>query len=421
MGKTNKNYILYILSLALMIPAFLYAQRHKVFNDRISTLAVVAGNDWQSLPAMKLYSDDVINISFDDLTHTYHRYVYTLTHCEPDWSESTELFRSDYISGFTTEIPIDDYEESLNTNTLYLHYSLQIPNEQCQIKMSGNYRLDVIDDESKDTMFTARFYVFEPLVSLSSTISDNTDIDIRSSHQQLSFSLKYPSTLGVTDARSQFSVAVMQNRREDNMVWCPPAPIVRQGVAEWAHVRQLIFPAGNEYHKFEFLDPHRNSMGVDSLRWDGENYHVYLFHDYPRRAYVYDEDANGAFLVRNSDNVDIGYTTDYSIVHFALDVPKLQGEVYIDGQWTNNSLSEKYKMQYDDEKSCYTISLPLKYGYYNYQYLLVEEETHSNTRSLSKTGLTEGDFCQTSNNYAILVYYHPNGGRTWQLVGLEEK
>lgn len=402
------------------MPALACAQCHKVMNERIATLQVVAGNDWLSLPCVKLKSDEVINVSFDDLTHTYHRYIYSLTHCEPDWSESTELFTSDYISGFSSDITIDDYEESINTNTLYLHYSIQIPNEQCKIMMSGNYRLDVIDDDTRDTMFSARFFVYEPIVNLTATVTDNTDIDVRSVHQQLSFTMNYPKTLGVTDVRTQFKVAVMQNRREDNMVWCPPAPIVRQGVAEWTHVRQLIFPAGNEYHKFEFLDPHRNSMGVDSVRWDGENYHVHLFHDYPRRAYVYDEDANGAFLIRNSDNIDNDFTTDYSIVHFCLDTPRLPGEVYLDGQWTNNSLSEKYKMEYDDEKSCYQLALPLKYGYYSYQYLLVEDSPSTQrTVAPSLTAKTEGDFYQTENKYNILVYYRPNGGRTWQLIGLK--
>lgn len=410
------------LLLFLLCSSHVSAQRHVIMNDRISTLQVVAGDEWMSLPCIQLGGDKVINISFDDLTHTYHRYTYTITHCETDWTESTELFTSDYISGFSSDITIDDYEESINTNTLYLHYSLQIPNDQCQIKMSGNYRLDVLDDETRDTMFTARFYVYEPLVGISADILDNTDIDIRSCHQQLSFQINYPNSLGVTDARSQFRVAVMQNRREDDMVWCPPAPILRQGVAEWSHVRQLIFPAGNEYHKFEFLDPHRNSMGVDSVRWDGECYHAYLFHDYPRRAYVYDQDANGAFYVRNSDNIDNDFTTDYVMVHFALDTPRLPGDVYLDGQWTNNSLSDAYRMDYDEEHSCYHIALPLKYGYYSYQYLLVDEEPSSPSQVMpSLTRLTEGDFFQTENKYNILVYFRPNGGRTWRLVGVGER
>lgn len=419
----NIRYLLYS-QLVILLVCFCNeanAQRHNIMNERIATLQVVADDEWLSLPCIPLNGDNVINISFDDLTHTYHRYTYSITHCEPDWSESTEIFTSDYITGFSSDISIDQYEESLNTNTLYLHYTLQIPNDQCQIKMSGNYRVDVIDDESRDTMFSARFYVYEPIVNIASSLLYDTDIDVRSQHQQLSFTLNYPSSLGVTDARSQFQVAVMQNRREDNMVWCPPAPILRQGVAEWSHVRQLIFPAGNEYHKFEFLDPHRNSMGVDSVRWDGERYNVYLFHDYPRRAYVYDEDANGAFYVRNSDNMDNDFTTDYSNVHFYLDTPKLPGEVYIDGQWTYNSLSERYLMEYDEVRSCYHISLPLKYGYYSYQYLLLPDEVKNSSRNVmpSYTHLTEGDYFQTENKYNILVYFRPNGGRTWRLVGIK--
>ncbi len=399
------------------------AQRHQIFDDRISTLQVVADDDWMSLPCIPLRGDKRINVSFDDLTHTYHRYTYKLVHCEADWEESTDLFSSDYLSGITSDLTIDDYEESINTNTLYLHYSLTIPNKDCRITMSGNYRLDVIDDESGDVILSAKFYVYEPLVNISASVLDNTDIDIRSHSQQIALSINYPSSLGITDARSQLKVAVMQNMREDNIVWCPPAPIMRPGVVEWTHVRQLIFPAGNEYHKYEFFDPHRNSMGVESVRWDGEQYHTHLFHDYVRRAYVYDEDANGAFLIRNSDNVENDYTTDYSMVHFYLDTPQLDGEVYLDGRWTYNSLSEKYLMEYDEEQSCYHLAIPLKYGYYSYQYLFLPYEDMKNTpRDVmpSLTRFTEGDFYQTENRYNILVYYRPNGGRTWRLVGVGE-
>ena len=54
--------------------------------------------------------------------------------------------------------------------------------------------------------------------------------------------------------------------------------------------------------------------------------------------------------------------------------------------------------------------LPLKQGYYSYQYLLVTAD--GRTQPVP----TEGNFFQTENQYQALIYYRPQGGRTDQLV-----
>ncbi|MBR4572134.1 MAG: DUF5103 domain-containing protein, partial [Prevotella sp.] len=49
------------------------AQRHTVYSDDIRSLQVVAGNRWQELPIIRLNSGEGVNISFDELSHDYHR------------------------------------------------------------------------------------------------------------------------------------------------------------------------------------------------------------------------------------------------------------------------------------------------------------------------------------------------------------
>lgn len=395
-----------------------FAQQHEIRSENIASLQVVSGTDWMGDAVLRLGSTDRLTVAFDDLTHQYHRYVYSLTHCEPDWTPTEGLFTSDFISGFQDDITIDNYQESINTNQLYTHYTLRIPNSSCAPKISGNYRLDIIDDETKDTVVTARFMVAENVANISTAILTDTDIDVRKSHQQVNLRVDYPQTLKVSNPRDQFQVLVMQNHRSDNQVWCPPAPIVRPGMMEWTHCKDLIFPAGNEFHKFEVLDVHRTSMGVDRIDWDGEWYNVHLFHDYPRRAYVYDEDADGAFYLRNSDNRENDITSEYVKVNFYLDTPRLEGDVYVDGKWTYNGLSEKYLMKYDESGKYYHAEIPLKYGYYSYQYLNIPSDTqHPSPITYSATRLTEGDYFQTENRYLTLVYYRGNGDRFWRLLG----
>ena len=98
---------------------------------------------------MTLGSDDVLTIGFDEFSHNYHRLTCHLDHCEADWSVSNDLFESDWLQGFN-DWQIDDYQNSINTTVLYTHYQLTIPNEHCQVKMSGNYRLTIYDEDEAD-------------------------------------------------------------------------------------------------------------------------------------------------------------------------------------------------------------------------------------------------------------------------------
>ncbi len=407
-------------SLIALMPLFLLlslptsAQRNEIFSDRIATLQVVAGTDWLSPPVTYL-SGPPIHISFDDLTHEYHRYTYKITHCEADWSESDGLFESDYIAGFTDGNIIEDSEESLNTNELYTHYRLTIPNSQCRLTMSGNYRLTVYDDNNDDEpMLSACFMVVEPLAGVSLSVSPNTDIDVNKSHQQVSMSVNYGS-LHVNNPTTQIRTVVMQNGRWDNAVVNASPTYTKSDGLQWEHCKAFIFDAGNEYHKFEVLDTDHPTLGIERIRWDGKRFHAYVTVDEPRPNYLYDEDANGAFYIRNSDNIENDRLTDYVVVHFELlcNSP-IETPVYLNGVWTNNQLLPQYEMEYDEATKSYKSAIPLKMGYYSYQYITVDGDGYTHNMP------TEGNFFQTENAYQALVYYRENGGRADRLVGYQQ-
>ena len=83
------------------------AQRHEILDPNIRSLQVIADNDWRRMPIIGLRGGQ-LSVSFDDLTHEYHRYVYRLQHCEADWSVSEGIFDSDYCEGFADGCTIDD-------------------------------------------------------------------------------------------------------------------------------------------------------------------------------------------------------------------------------------------------------------------------------------------------------------------------
>ena len=393
--------------------AGMHAQRHEILDERLHTLQVVVNDDPLLPPIMNLGGRNHVEISFDEFSHEYHRYIYKVEHCNADWTPSTEIFESDYLNGFNGET-IEDYEKSFNTTVLYTHYALRIPNEYVSLKLSGNYKVTVYNDEGEEPVpvLTACFCLVEPGVGIGATVSTNTDIDFNASHQQLDFTVNY-GLLKVVDPHRELQTVVMQNRRWDNCVVNPEPDIQAAGKIEFTHNRQLIFPAGNEYHKFEILDLHVPTLNVDRMEWFDPYYHATLLPSRTARNYLYDEDQNGAFIIRNSEDYDVETTCDYVFTHFTLHSPQLPGgEVYLNGAWTCNRFTPEFRMTYNRDRQAYEATVLLKQGYYNYNYLFVHEGSNH-----GDSGPTDGNFHETENEYIILVYYRPNGGRYDKLVG----
>ena len=400
-----------ILAIA-MLPLTAFA-KSIVYDNSVKSLQVVVNDDWLSPPVMSLNKGDVLHIGFDQLSHDYHRYICHVEHCEYDWTPSEEIFESDWLVGFNDN-PINDSEPSLNTTVLYTHYQLSIPDERCRLKMSGNYRLHIIDEETDEEVIRVEFRVVEPLMNVGLSVTSNTDIDVNASHQQVSMTVNYNS-IRVTNPQEQVKTIVMQNGREDT--WkqeVRPNYTTAQGL-RWEHNRQLIFDGGNEYHKFEVLDVSHPTLGIDRISWDGTNYHAFPFVDTPRRNYVYDEDADGAFIIRNSDNIDIDRTCDYVYVNYKLQPARhYEGaHLLVDGAWATGPM-EDYVMTYDESDQSYNATILQKQGYYSYQYIL--RDLDGTTHSLPE----EGSFYETENRYQALVYYKGTGERTWRLTGYQQ-
>ncbi|QUB60285.1 DUF5103 domain-containing protein [Prevotella melaninogenica] len=401
--------------LACLLPFSAFAQRHQINDDNIRSLQVVANQKWMDLPIMVL-NDGKISIDFDDLTHTYRRLTYRLEHCEADWKPSVGLFESDVVDGFIAGNTIDDVKESTLTNTLYTHYHLNIPNDNCQPKLSGNYRLYVYDDDSSSDhpLLTACFMLTEPAESsmgVRLNITTQTDQSINREQQQAEMLIDY-GTYIVSNPQEQIKTVVLQNRNWLDARWNSKPQYVMPNGLRWSHNQDYIFWAGNEYRKFEILSTDVASMGVDKIGWDGKNFHAYLFPTTPFLNYLYDEDADGAFLIRNSDNVEINTTSDYMLTHFQLNVPSPNPyRIFLNGDWTYDRLLPTYEMTYNSTGGYYEAVVPLKLGYYNYQFLAADEQGR-----LSSFRVDNSHY-QTENSYQALIYFRPQGGRTDKLVG----
>lgn len=396
-----------VLTITATILAILLHGQHVVYDKNVRTLQVTPNGNPLLPPVLKLGYSSYLKISWDEMSHDYHRYTYRIQHCTRDWEPTEGLFESDYLHG-TNDLPVENYETSFNTTQIYTHYSLTFPNRNASVLLSGNYKLLIYEDGKTDAppSIEVRFHVVETEMGVTMQVAHNTDIDVNDRHQQVALALNYGNTR-VTDPYKQIHAVVMQNRRSSRTVAGVRPDINKANGLEWRHCEELIFPAGNEYHKFEILDVNQSGMNVDYMRWFEPFYHATLWKDEVPRNYLTSEDRNGAFYPRTDDQEDNDTQSEYVIVHFALKSPRLQQQMYVNGEWSNGEFAEECLMQYNEEYGCYEASILLKQGYYDYQYITSDGATIE----------TMGDFWQTENEYQTFIYYKELGGRYDRIVG----
>lgn len=409
-SSKSEGSILRILILLLSVvscPLSTNAQTQQIFNRNIKTLTLTVDDD-PTLPPYLLYaSRQYIDIEWDEMSHDYKRYRYHIDHCDWDWNVTDGIFESDYLEGLNDQL-VEDFEKSFNTTQIYTHYRLRIPNKELRLRLSGNYRVLIYEEDEEDSpVLEARFCIYEREAGIVAQLSSNTDVDFNDRHHQMTLSVGFGG-LQVFDPMQELKVIVMQNRRWDSRVEGLVPNVRKPNGIEFTHNRNLIFPAGNEYHRFEILDVHRTATGVDRIDWFEPYYHATLFPAVIDHSYSYTEDQNGVYVVRSSDNYDDWTTAEYVVVHFFLESPRLEGgDVYVSGWWAGQTFNPDCKMEYDEARKCYHAAILLKQGYYSYEFI-------------QKDGLmqrTMGSFYETENEYEVLVYFRQQGARYDRLSG----
>lgn len=409
--------ILLTLLFSVFFYYFLNAQSYKTeaFSDDIKTIQVNANGNWHNLPVFQLNSNDFIRVNFDRLgENSSVNLRYRLVNCNADWTSST-LSDIEFMDGFNN-ILIEDYAYSMNTLIDYTNFVVDIPNDRISIKLSGNYALEIFDEEdTSQILLRACFSVLDPQVKMQGSISALTDIDAHKEHQQVSFSVDY-NNLQIRDVFSDLKIFVRQNNRLDNQKSAIKPMSIQGTNLIFDHNRDLIFEAGNEYRRFETVSHRYNGLNIARTYSVNTHYITEIVPDEitADNVYIYDKDQNGRFLIRNSevDIEDSDIKADYFTTNFTLIAPDPFLEpVYINGDFTNNTFDEKYLMKYDEIERAYKASVLLKQGAYNYQYLAKSGNNYT-------PSLIEGNYYETDNEYTVYVYYRPLGQRYDLLVGM---
>ena len=417
MNKWTRTVMMLACSL-LMLAAWAQERvdtRPIIFDSNVRSLKLSLESNMYIPPILMLNGNDRLVVNFDYLGYDVHYLRYSVTHCNANWQPS-QLVESEYVSGFNYA-DIDDYAQSEATYVHYYNYQFVLPNPDMELLVSGNYLLTVYEQDDPDKiLFQTRFSVCEGAVGVYPQVTSRTDVDYNNRFQQVSFDVRYKPNQ-VRDPYNELTCIVSQNSRDDNAVVVTRPMMVAADHVTYDHNRDLIFPAGNEFRRFEIVSAHNINMGVQSIRYYEPMYHATLMVDEPRNEmqYLYDKTQYGRFTIRNAEAYgENALQADYMITHFTLDVGgKLNGgNVWLYGEFLNGYPATQSIMKYDTSTGCYTSEILLKQGAYNYMYLWVPDGT-----TVGLTSRIEGDHYETVNEYLVKVYDRPMGERYDRLVG----
>lgn len=412
---------LVLASIALWTPCALTAQslsdqpyETRSFSDRFKTLRTQVEGRELFPPIIDLNTNEHITISFDEMTEEVSYLQYSLVHCNADWRPSV-LSDLEYLDGFNTN-PIEEFDFSMATFAHYVHYSLTLPNEDVQFKVSGNYVLLVYpENEPERVLLQVCFSVYENNILVAPSVTSRTDIDYNREHQQVSVTLN-ANNYRIQNPYNELKVSVTQNGRRDNEVIVNRPLRIQGSQIFFDHDRNLIFEAGNEFRRFEMVATRYAGLGVANIYHFDPYYHVELTPVKPRSesSYLYDQTQNGRFVIRQSGASNSDTEADYFVVHFTLDSDPIPGgKIYIDGELTNHLYSPYNEMVYNPQNEQYEKTLLLKQGSYNYQYLFLPDGTRTATAAP-----VEGNYYQTVNEYLVKVYHRAPGERYDRLIGI---
>ncbi len=373
----------------------------------IKTIRLDDGNTPKSTPFIAL--GQPIFLSFDDLQADDKNYLYRIKRFDAQWQASI-LNPSEYIDGFDSDY-INNYEASSGTLQSYTHYHLKIPNESTRITLSGNYLLEVLDEDS-NLIFSKAFVVYQKKVEVGISVKWPNDTDIRDKKQFIDFVL-YPKGLNLVNPGQNLWVKVFQNNNLYQSLDFN-VPTFYQGDKWLYHYpHRALFDGVNEFRRFECKDLRGYNYGVASRELTGKLYDFYLYTDQKRTRYSYYKDIDGCFVinaVQVSENVHT--EADYVQVHFTYDDTLKPGEkLFVSGRFNDFLPGPEDELIFQPDSQIYENIQLLKQAYYDYRLVVKRPNGHFCRPCV------EGNFAQTENDYTIVVYYKPPGSRYTEVIG----
>ena len=384
----NLFVFLFIIQASLILPQDVVIKSLKTFTTK----------DANAIPVLSS-PRDLLTIEFD-LQAEYRPDMHILfKFCDRNWNPTENIFL--FNEGSNTAYTLDFFLLPTTVEDAEYHYTNTFPDKDGYVSFpySGKWKFFIVDSQDYNIVFAeGRFFVVKADIPLKVDIKRETLEDKNYYPPQLGYSNWVVVDALLKEDYFPFFVdelEIVQNHLLDKSVSVLRNSIDRNRVFEWdggSKVRFIakdVFP-GNEYRQTNLTDINvYNSKNVKA-QFDGMEYSRFLL--------MSKRDNNGSFTL--SPHKDIQST--YMNVTFQIKPPEdVYGDVYVVGAFNHWQLSEKNKMNFNGDY--FDLTLQLKRGVYDYQYVVVNGDYSDVTNQ--DWIILEGNDWQTTNDYNIFLWY----------------
>jgi hypothetical protein len=391
-----------------------------VYSDNIGSAQLYPSGNQLGYPVLNLNSSDKLELHFDDFDADVKNYYYTFQLCNSDWTIAP-VSQFDYLGGFS-QVQITDYQFSSVALIHYTHYHAVLPDKNCYPTHSGNFLLKVyLDGDTSKMAFSRRFLVLDQKVNINAQVLQPLDNNLLRTHQRLQFNLN-TTAINPSNPLEQIRVVMLQNNRWDNATKDVRPTLYVGNDLQYKSEDAFLYPGGAEWRWADLQSFRFQSDRIARVLAAKNSTDIFLKTDGDRSQgiYIRYKDYNGVYFLQTTESIKPLFQSDYAAVHFTFAppgaVPFPDKDVYLFGSLTDYGSADSSRMRFNGTKGVYETSLFLKMGYYSYAYATVDRNDPARKFSMD---FTEGSHMETENNYTILVYYRPLGGRSDQLVGMK--
>lgn len=380
--------LLFIIQTSIILPQEVVIKSLKTFSSK----------DANSIPVLSS-PRDLLTIDFDVQTEFSPNINIIFKFCDKNWNPTDNLFLAN--QGKNTAYTLNSFLLPTTVEEAKYHYSNTFPDKEGYVAFpySGKWKFFVVDSQDPTKIFAeGKFFV----------VKADVPLKVEAKRETLDDKTYFPPQLGhvnwiIVDAAPKedyfpFQVdelEIVQNYLMDNSIRVLRNSTDQNRVFEWDGGNKVRFIAkdvrpGNEYRQTNIQDINiYNSKNVKA-QFDGMEYSRFLL--------LSKRDNDGSFTLSNPKDM---YST-YMNVTFQVKPPEeIYGDIFLVGAFNDWQLSKKNKMNFNGDH--FELTLELKRGVYDYQYVVVNGEYSDFTNQ--DWYILEGNDWQTTNDYNIFLWY----------------
>ena len=383
----------------------------------IKSMKVYANNDVTSFPVILSdnNSSQKLTIEFDVNSQSNPNLSIVFRFCDKNWNPYQNIFLANQNKNILPNLYF--YRLPFTVKDAQYHFIESFPDSKGYIDFpfSGKWQFYITDAFDTSIVYAhGKFFVVYPKVALSDSLKN----------EQLENKIYFPADLAkVFNITTNFNltnefypqnvedVEIIENRKIDypDIISRTDNTNSRQfywdGNRKFSFVVRDILPV-NEYREVDLRNTNKYISQNVPAHLDGMDYSRFFQHG--------QEDLDGSSILTNfADNY-----ANYLNVTFTIRSPNdISKDIFLTGAFNSWKVSPEFKMQ--NNSGLYSITIPLKRGVYDYQYV-VGDSYNGSVENLDWTYL-EGNSWETTNQYFVFLYYNdPNYGGYDRIIGFNQ-